>query len=77
MFERLRQSLPRAGNRDEMHVIGHQAIAEQGKAMQLGIAPEQVEIDKPVGIAGKDDLPGVAALGYVDCELAPENWTVA
>jgi hypothetical protein len=40
MFQRLGQSLGGMGNRDEVDVIGHEAVSEQGQAMQLGIMLE-------------------------------------
>ena len=52
-------------DRHQMDVIRHQAIANQGKFMQLRMAPQQVQIDHAVGIGVEDVLPRVPTLRYM------------
>jgi hypothetical protein len=52
-----------AGNHDQVHVIRHQAVAQQGKSVEFGTLPQQLEIGDPVCIVSQNHLPGVAALG--------------
>ena len=62
VFERLGQSVAGVRNRDQVDVIGHQAVAQQGQTVELGIVTEQVEIGGAIGVAGENDLSSIAAL---------------
>jgi hypothetical protein len=63
MLESLRQGLRGSGNYDQMHVIGHQTVAQQGEAMECRILPQQLEVGNAVGVVGQNYLSRVAALG--------------
>ena len=52
-------------NGNEMHMVGHQAVADQSQVVLLDVLPQQIEIDCAVGIAVEDLLSGVATLRYV------------
>jgi hypothetical protein len=60
-----------------MHVVGHEAIADQGESLDVAVGPEEVEVDQVVGIGFEDELVGVAALrdmmGRVDGENTGET----
>src|ERR1039457_6428212 len=57
---------------DQMHVVGHEAIADQRESLDLAVGPEQVEVDQAVGVGFEDELARVAALrdmmGRAGCE---------
>ena len=59
---------------DQVDVIGHEAIAGNGKPMQSGVVTQQVEIDEAVGIAIENELPAITALrdvvGHIDGDYA-------
>jgi hypothetical protein len=42
-----------------MHVIRHQAIAQQNKTVKVGVVPQQLQISKAVPVAGEYYLPGI------------------
>ena len=46
-----------------MHVVRHEAIAQQRKTVEFGILPEQVNVNDAVGGVGQNYLAGVATLG--------------
>ena len=48
-----------------MYVIGHQAIAKEGKAIQCAVLAKEVDIDELVGIAFEDEPARVCALRNV------------
>ena len=50
------------GDRDQMNVIGHQAIAEQRDAMTMRAFVEGLEIETPVVVEQEDVLAVVAPL---------------
>ena len=62
VLQSLRQGLGGAWNGDQVGVVGHQAVTQEGKLVQLGILAEQLQIGEAVGVVGQDDLPSVAAL---------------
>ena len=53
------------GNRDQMDVIGHQAIAEYFQAVFVGLLLQQQQIDAPVGIDKEHILAVVPPLGHM------------
>jgi hypothetical protein len=50
---------------NEVHVIGHQTVADERKSPPPGVLSKKVEVSTAVGVGFKDDLARVAALGYV------------
>jgi hypothetical protein len=62
VLERLRHRASRAGDGNQMHMIGHETVTQQRETMELGVLVEQFEISGAVGVAGQNDLPGVAPL---------------
>jgi hypothetical protein len=58
--ERKRLGPPR--DDDQMHVVGHEAIADQRESLDLAVGPEQVEVNQAVGIGFEDELTRVATL---------------
>lgn len=62
VLERQGERLRRAGNGDQMHVIGHEAIAEQREVVKFAVLPQQLQINQPVGVTAEDCLPGIATL---------------
>lgn len=47
---------------DEVHVVRHQAVAEQRQTIKLRILPQQRQVGQTIGIAGENHLSRVAAL---------------
>lgn len=50
-------------NEDQMDVVGHEAVSNQGYPVQSEALDQQIEIDTAMGIAVKDRSSSVAALG--------------
>src|ERR1700678_3763939 len=65
VLESLRHSPCGVGNDDQMHVIGHQAVAQQGEAVKLRRLPQQVQVRDAISVVRQDYLAGVAALRNV------------
>src|SRR5258708_8001889 len=65
MLESQSERICFARNHDQVNVIGHEAVADQGKLMQSGIISEQVKIDEPFSFRGENELPGISTLGNV------------
>jgi hypothetical protein len=49
-----------------MDVIGHQAVAEQRKRIELYILAQEVKINSALGIARQNELPRIATFPYCD-----------
>jgi len=64
--------LPR--NYNEMHVIRHEAIADQGEAVALAVDMKEVEIDLAIGIGFENSLAGVAALRHVERDIGSDGF---
>ena len=62
MFEGQSQSVRFVRNHNQVNVIRHEAIADQGELMQGGIVSEQVKIDDPLGVGSEDNLSSIATL---------------
>src|ERR1700722_6326823 len=62
LFERLREGLWGLRNRDQVHVIRHEAVAQQRESGKLRILAQQLEVSKTLGIAGKNHLSRVPSL---------------
>ena len=58
------------GDGDDVDVVRHQAPAEDGEAVLIALAAQEVEVEKPIGVGSENGLAVVAALGdvvrYVD-----------
>jgi hypothetical protein len=48
-----------------MNVIGHQAVAEQGKTAKFRRLPQQLEVSEAILVVCQNHLAGVAALRNV------------
>ena len=70
LFERLPESLGGLRNCDQVHVIRHQAVAQQGESVKLRVLPQQLKISDVLGIAGQNHLSRIPPLsnmvGHVD-----------
>jgi hypothetical protein len=62
LLERLRERPKGVRNSNQMHMIRHQAVSQQGKAIKLGVLAQQLKIGDAIVVAGEDDLSGIAAL---------------
>ena len=62
VFERLRERPRVQRNSDQVHVIRHQAVTQQRETVQLRVLPQQLQIGEAIGIAGENDLSGIATL---------------
>jgi hypothetical protein len=62
LFERLRECLQSSGNRDQVHVIRHETVTQQGESAKLRILPQQLKISGTVRIAGQNDLSRIPPL---------------
>ena len=57
-----RQGILAFRHHDQVHVVGHQAVADQPEARWFAILRDQAEIGDPIAVAAKHVLPVVAAL---------------
>lgn len=48
-----------------MDVVGHQAVAGQGEAMDAAVLAKKLHVEEAVGIGFEDDATPVASLGDV------------
>ncbi len=62
MFEGQSQSVGFVRNHNQVNVIRHEAIADEGELVQSSIVSEQVKINKALGVGSEDELPGVPTL---------------
>src|SRR5437773_12458030 len=62
LFERLRESLWSLRDRDQVHVIRHEAVAQQAESIKLRIFPQQLKVSDAVRIAGQNHLSRIPAL---------------
>jgi len=61
----LRQSLGAVWRCDQVHMIGHQTVAEHGKRSESRMFAKQGQIREAIGGGVEDDLPRIATLGDV------------
>ena len=59
------------GDGDEMNVIGQQAVAEQGDAVDGALAAQGVEVEAAVVVGEQDVLAVVATLG----DVVGDSWS--
>ena len=57
-----RQGVLAFGHHDQVHVVGHEAIADQPKTCRFAIFGDEAEIGGAIAIVAKDALAVVAAL---------------
>lgn len=50
------------GSRDQMHVVGHEAIAQKRESVKRAILPEKIEIHEPIRIGMENESPRICAL---------------
>jgi hypothetical protein len=62
VFEGLRKSLRSMWNRDPMHMIRHEAIAQQRQSVKLRVLAQQLKVSDALGIAGQNHLSRIAPL---------------
>jgi len=53
------------GYDDQVHMIGHETVAQQRKFVQPKLGSQQVEVDETLVVGIQDRAAGIAALGYV------------
>jgi len=57
-----RQGVLTFGHHDQVHVVGHEAIADQPETCRFRILGDKAEIGDAIAVVAKDVLPIVAAL---------------
>ncbi len=62
VFESLRHRVVRVRDHDQMHMIGHEAVAQQRETVEFGILAQQFEIRDAVSVVGQNHLPRIATL---------------
>ena len=65
LLQGLRQGVHFTWDDHEMHVAGHQTVAQQQELVQLNVFPQEVQIHHAFGIGSENELPRIATLGYV------------
>ena len=50
-------------------MVGHQAVANQGKFVQCAVLAQEIDVDEFVGIGFKNESPRVCALRHVMCNV--------
>ncbi len=58
-----------AGNKDQVHVIGHEAIGEDLDPVSPGIGTKKGEVEMPVRVIVEYRLAAIATLGYVERDV--------
>ena len=62
VFQCVGQRVRGAGDSDEVHVIGHQAVSKQRKAVEFRVLLEKIEISGAVAGMSENDLSGIPPL---------------
>ena len=62
VLEREAQRIVAFGDGDQVDVVGHEAIAEQGKTVQPAVLAQEVQIDEAVCVGFQDVLAAIASL---------------
>jgi hypothetical protein len=72
VLQRQAQNIGLVRHRDKVYMVGHQAVAKQVYTVQGYALQQQIQVDAPIGIAAKDELPCIPPLGnvirYTDCD---------
>ena len=63
VLQRLRQGIRLTRDDHQMYVVGHQAVAQQQKIVELNVGPQEVQIHDTFGIGSENELPRIATLG--------------
>ena len=65
LLEGPRKGIRSPRNNNQVHVIGHQAVAKYRKRVQPDMAPEKFEINEALAIRVEQKLPCVTTMGDV------------
>lgn len=65
VLQRQGQRLGTARNNDQVHVVGHEAVAEKTQLVEVRVAPQQFEIHPPFAVRRQQELPRVSALRHM------------
>ena len=65
VLQRQGQRLGTARNNDQVHVVGHEAVAEKTQFVEVHVAPQQFEIHLPFAVRRQQELPRVSALRHM------------
>src|SRR5579859_8085847 len=65
LLQRQRQGLHLLRDHHQMHMIGHQAVPQQSQLMKLNVLPQELQVNEPLAIRSKDELPRIAPLRHV------------
>src|ERR1700733_11345789 len=73
MFQCLCQTISRARNRDQVDMIGHEAIADQRHSVEPNVFPQQIEIDRTISIGIQHESLRVSTLGQMVWNISGDN----
>jgi hypothetical protein len=73
MFQCLCQTISRARNRDQVDMIGHEAIANQRHSVQRNVLPQQIEVDRTISIGIQHETSPVSTLGQMVWNISGDN----
>jgi hypothetical protein len=73
MFQRLCQTISRARNRDQVDMIGHEAIAKQRHSVERNVFPQQIEVDRTISIGIQHETSSVSTLGQMVWNISGNN----
>lgn len=62
LLQSQRQGLRSLRDHQQMHVAGHQTVAEQEQRVELEVLPQEVEIHAAFGVGGEQELTRITAL---------------
>jgi hypothetical protein len=48
-----------------VNVIGHEAIPDELYSIEAQVLPQQLKVDRPIGIAIQDEVPPATTLRYM------------
>ena len=65
VLQRQPQTIGIVGHRDQVYMVGHQAVADQFYPVQGNALLQKIQIDPAIRVAGKDKLPSIPTLGIV------------
>jgi hypothetical protein len=57
LFQCLRSSISLVRNRDQVDMIGHEAMSDERHSVECYVLPQQVKVDRFIGIAIQDEPP--------------------
>ncbi len=65
VLQRQGQRVRTVRNNDQVHVVGHEAVAEKTQSVEVHLAPQQFEIHLPFAVRRQQELPRVSALRHM------------